>query len=380
MFSDFLRLFIAESSILFFMESGVTEEEAKKAAWDHIKSPEFQAALDDFAEFFAKAYSCTRQELENSDEITAALREVLQNPGKYLQNMPKDCLLSGKGAQITPGQVSELAYPLDKVNSKLFGAIMPGEMAALKAESNADSLKGKQADIMVMIDFSEAEAAGFRLSRELSSHDKRVFMAAAALKMRGCDVITPTQIYKAMGGERQPAPNQIEKIMDSIEVMRRCIVTIDNESEAELYKYDKVQDSFYLLNATVSKGFVNGIEVKTAITVNEFPKMMQFAMNRRQVGAVPIAALQSPISKTGKTLTLENYLIERILRMKNGGRKSERVILIDTICKSCGIKSGRGCPEKRRALDKIKTLLEHYSSSGFIKGYKIGGDRIEVKL
>ena len=111
--------------------------------------------------------------------------------------------------QISPKKITELQYPLDKVNSYLWG-LMINETVALKAESDKDSKKGKQANIYVLLDFDELD--GVKISRQLTSYDKRVFIAVANLKAQGHDTITAEQIYKAMGNPKRPNADTIKKI------------------------------------------------------------------------------------------------------------------------------------------------------------------------
>ena len=115
--------------------------------------------------------------------------------------------------QISPKKITELQYPLDKVNSYLWG-LMINETVALKAESDKDSKKGKQANIYVLLDFDELD--GVKISRQLTSYDKRVFIAVANLKAQGHDTITAWQVYNAMGGVSRPKKDTIEKIIQSI--------------------------------------------------------------------------------------------------------------------------------------------------------------------
>ena len=56
------------------------------------------------------------------------------------------------------------------------------------------------------------ELDGVKISRQLTSYDKRVFIAVANLKAQGHDTITAWQVYNAMGGVSRPKKDTIEKI------------------------------------------------------------------------------------------------------------------------------------------------------------------------
>lgn len=279
-------------------------------------------------------------------------------------------------------KLREIAYPVDKVNSKLWGLTI-GEKAELKAERDSDSKKGKQANIYVLIDFEEMKSTGITISRPLTSYDKRIFIAAANLKDQGHDTVTTAQIYAAMGNRGKPNSKQREKILKSLEVMSLCRVTLDNTEEAKLYtKYDKVKRTFYLLPTTIDKGYVNGLIVDDAINIMELPKLYEFAKGRGQFATTPLKLLETPLSQTEDNLSLEDYLLTRILRMKKAKEKhKEKVITtiaLDTVYDNCNINDKI---KRSRAKEKIERLLQHYQKDrDLIKGYKLTPKSIEINL
>jgi len=277
-------------------------------------------------------------------------------------------------------KIQEIAYPLDKVNSSFWGLI-PGEQATLKAESDRDSRKGKEANIYVLLDFDEMKGTGVTISRPLTSYDKRVFIAAANLKEQGHDTVTTAQIYEAMGNKGRPATSQRQKILRSIETMSLCRVTLDNSEEAAMYtSYDKVKRTFYLLPTTIDKGYVNGLIVDDAITIIELPRLFIFAKKRKQFASTTVALLESPLSQTEANLQLEDYLLTRISRMKNAKKRKKPItttILLDTVYKNCYINNKH---QRSRAPEKIERLLQHYQKQGYIKGYKLTAKSIDIDL
>lgn len=277
-------------------------------------------------------------------------------------------------------KIQEIAYPLDKVNSFFWGLI-PGEQAILKAESDRDSRKGKEANIYVLIDFDDMKGTGVTISRPLTSYDKRVFIAAANLKEQGHDTVTTTQIYEAMGNRGRPSAQQRQKILKSIETMSLCRVTLDNSEEAAMYtNYDKVNRMFYLLPTNIDRGYVNGLVVDDAIQIMELPKLFIFAKKRGQFASTTVALLESPISQTEANLQLEDYLLTRISRMKNAKKRKKPVtttILLDTVYKNCDMNDRK---KKSRAADKIERLLQHYKKQGFITGFTITAKSIDIDL
>lgn len=275
--------------------------------------------------------------------------------------------------KINPKKITELQYPLDKVNSYLWGLTI-NETVALKAESDKDSKKGKQASIYVLLDFDELD--GVKISRQLTSYDKRVFLAVANLKAQGHDTITAWQVHYAMGGISRPKKDTIEKIIQSIETLSKCRVTIDNTEEAELYtRYDRVKATFPLLTTKICSGYIKGIIVDNAITVSEVPDLLTFAEKRGQLTTVPLRLFESPISKTEANLLLEDYLFNRIARMKNSP-KITRTILLEKVYQKCNVTTYK---QKARLPEKIERLLQFYKDESWIKGFTITERSIEIK-
>ena len=304
--------------------------------------------------------------LENIDTILDILRKSKEN---FAAASNKDLL-----PQIKAKKITELQYPIDKVNASLWGLIPVNETTALKAESDRDGKKGKQASIYVLLDFDELD--GVRISRQLTSYDKRVFIAVANLRAQGHDTITAWQVYNAMGGASHPKKDTIEKIIQSIETLSKCRVTIDNTEEAKLYtRYDRVKATFYLLPTEICSGYAKGIIVENAIKVLEIPKLFTFAEQRGQLTTVPLRLFKSPISKTKANLLLEDYLFNRIARMKNSP-KITRIILLETVYQKCNVTTYK---QKARLPEKIERLLQFYKDESWIKGFTITERNIEIK-
>ena len=140
---------------------------------------------------------------------------------------------TGALPKVNTSKLDSICFPLDKVNSTLWYGFPVGEVKDLKAESDKDSRKGNQANIILLLDFEALN--GVNISRELTVYDKWVWNACANLKDQGHDVLTAEQIYKAMGNTGRPNAKTKEKIMESVETISRARVTIDTTEEHELY-------------------------------------------------------------------------------------------------------------------------------------------------
>ena len=270
-------------------------------------------------------------------------------------------------------KIQEIEYPLDKVNTKLWG-LMPNHEAALKAES--DNSK-EQANIYLMLDFDEVQGTKVSISRPLTYYDKRVFLAVCNLKDQGNDVVTTTQIYRAMGNRSRPNATDREKMLKSLEVMSMARVSLDNTEEANLYpKYDKIKTRFYLLPTTIMQGYKNHHVIDDAIQILELPKLFLFSKNRKQITKAPIELLECPISQTEANLQLYDYLLRRIAQMRNKAEISKTIIL-ETIYENCEINNKM---QKSRLPEKITRILDHCKKIKWIKGYTIDDRCIKIAL
>ena len=275
--------------------------------------------------------------------------------------------------KISTSKLSDIFYPIDKVNSELWNCFSIGENTPLKAESDKDSRKGKQASIYVMLDFNELD--GVKISRPLTSFDKRVFIAISNKREAGQEILTFSQIYEAMGGISRPDKSIRDRIIESIETMSRAIVSIDTTEENKIYpRLDKIVWESQLLHIEKVKGYSRGQITDYAIRIIETPKLYLFAKQRNQITSAPLELFESPISKTEANLSLEDYIFPRIARMRNS-TKISRTILIETVCQKCNITTKK---QRQRLPGKIEKYLKHYVSVGWIKAYKLTDKSIEI--
>lgn len=280
---------------------------------------------------------------------------------------------TGEIPKVNTSKLDSICFPLDKVNSTLWYGFPVGEIKDLKAESDKDSRKGNQANIILLLDFEALN--GVNISRELTVYDKWVWNACANLKEQGHDVLTAEQIYKAMGNTGRPNAKTKEKIMESVETISRARVTIDTTEEHDLYpKYERVKATFPLLATETCTAYARGQVVEGAIRIIESPKLFAFAENRQQVTRLPLNVLDSPISKTDDNLLLSDYLLMRISKMRNS-KNITRTILLDTIYQRCCIETYK---QKQRLPEKIERILNHYKELEWIKDFKLTEREIEI--
>ena len=282
--------------------------------------------------------------------------------GQTLPKVVKLPSLAGK-------RVEKLDFPVDKVNSKIWdilGEDTKGQIRMISAESLKDKRKGKQINILYAIDFENIDKA-VSITKRLTPYDELVYIAISALFSVGNDYITTAQIYNAMGFEGRPSKYDIDKINKAITKMSGARIHIDNLEEIQAkYKYPVVKYDGSLLPMERASIIINGQLAEAAIHIFREPPLISFARGRKQITTIERKLLASPISKTDQNIRLQTYLIERISRIKNDSKSSNK-ILFETLYSETGINTAK---QKQRAPEKIKQLLDHYKECDFIKGYK----------
>ena len=263
---------------------------------------------------------------------------------------------------IAAHKLENLDFPLDKVNQNVWRLL---EEADGQMRLNIDVKKSgtrKAIDVLYCLDIEDMDDVS--ITRKLEPYDKRLYIAVDAICHIGYFTMSYQQLYNAMGYEGRAGKADIEKMDASLTKMSSARLFIDNIQEAKAYKYDRFTYDGALLPMERIKGIINGQVAEAAIHVFRVPPLMAFARERKQITTINRRLLGSPLNKTSQNLCLEDYLIYRIARIKNG--KSKNKILFSTIYENAGITTIK---QKQRAPAKIKQLLDHYVTCGFIKGY-----------
>lgn len=270
-------------------------------------------------------------------------------------------------------------YPTDKPNTNLWPLLLKadanGQLSInFEMANDKDKRKGKRVPLVYSINFDALDDV--QIVKRLTIYDKRVYGAVSALFNAGNTVITPSQIYAAMGNTSECNSYDTKKIYTSIKKMARAWIYLNNEREAEVYKRYLVFDyEGYLLPCEFHPAYINGKYVDTAICIYREPPLITFAKQRKQIATIDVKLLQSPISKTEGNMLIEDYLIVRISRAQKADDKKKRPerarqcrILYNTLFEHCGIptkpKTNTEKSKAKRAKGKIKEYLDYYCSCG----------------
>lgn len=340
------------------------------------------------------------------DTFYKANRDFLQDEQAFLTAFlehanPKD---AEKLIKVVTRKIDSLDYPIDKVNSNIWGLL--GEMPKNGQIALHMEKRGSKTPVLTLysIDFSKVEelieASGGKITRKLSQYDKRVCTAAASLYNSGQSVFSFTRLYEAMGNTGRPGKSDFDKLEAAIKKLEGAIIMLDNKAEVDAgYKYPKFKYYGSLMPLEFVKAEIDGVTVDAAIRLFREPPVISFARQRKQFTTVALKMLQSPVSKTENTLAIEDYLIEYISRAKDERKsckealnKLQRVkvenrtdkdeqridelkeelkkpirILISTIFEKANIP--RGGIQQRAKDTIIPALLNHYKANGFITSY-----------
>lgn len=346
------------------MENNPLKEQAAElsAVIDQIQS---YLRSDDADSDYTKWHALIDELIKlSSADLTPEAQEELQHELSELPN------IAGRRTEY-------LHFALDKINTSWnnFVNTAPDGQLCFNFDTTLGNEKGK-ALVYFSLDFFSL-GDNVHITKKLLPYDQRVYIAVDALYRAGNMFVTIQQIYRAMGYNGTAGKSDKEKIDKAMIKLKAAHVTIDNSIEVDKakYKYPHVVVDTQLLNAVRCRIIDNGQIVDGAYKILDEPVLMSFARGRGQVTQIERQLLSSPLNATDQNILIEDYLIERIERAKNG--KGKRIILLNTLYEYAGITQKK---QKQRAPSKIIKLLDYYKSIDYIKSWQFPDDRIEIEL
>ncbi len=287
---------------------------------------------------------------------------------------------------IVAKEVFGIDYPIDKVNNNIWNLLAGAEKnGQLSIRFNAAKHNsGKQANVLYSINFDNL-GAGVRITKTLTPFDKRVMIAVAALYNAGNEVVSVSQIYEKMGNAGRPSAAQIKKVNDSLDKLQAAHIFLTNNygenAETETYSKRAVFEySGSILPMERMSAYINGQLAETAVHLFREPPLVSFARDRSQITTVEPKLLQSPLSKTDQNLMIDDYLIDRIAKMKRtkANRKQPITkILFSSLNESCKRTTTK---QKQRTPETVYKYLDYYTECNFIEGYTKEPDGVDIKL
>lgn len=279
---------------------------------------------------------------------------------------------TARGTTITVRRPDLLAYPVDKINSNIWGLLEKDTQGQIGFDM---SKQGSNNELITYYSINFEALDNVKISRRLTHFDKAVIIAAAAIYNAGQEVLTLTQIHYLMGNTKRPSQNQLEKLANSIEKMGAATISIDNREVVKQYNYPEYVYTGKLLPHETVKAVVNGKTTEAAIHLFREPPVITFAKLHKQVTTIKASLLQVPISNTDTNIAIKDYLIERIAVAKRQGKKSETILLRTLVEKTQAQKT-----KKKDLIEKVQACCKHFKAEQFITGAKITADKITIEL
>lgn len=279
---------------------------------------------------------------------------------------------TARGTNITIRRPDLLTYPVDKINSNIWGLLENAPQGQIGFDM---SKQGSTEQLLTYYSINFEALDNVKISRRLTHFDKAVIIAAAAIFNAGQEVFTLTQIHYLMGNTKRPSQNQLEKLANSIEKMGAAKISIDNTDVSNKYNYPNFTYSGQLFPHETVTATINGKTTEAAIHLFREPPVITFAKMHKQVTTIKASLLQVPISNTDTNIAIKDYLIERIAVAKRQEKKSETILLRTLVEKTQAEKT-----KKKDLIEKVQACCKHFKAEGFITGATIKADKAIIDL
>lgn len=302
---------------------------------------------------------------------------------------------AARGLSISTTELKKIDFPTDKVNREvwnLWAGLKPGQLAVgfsedgsadigINLANSKDRARGILRTVTYHIDFSGLEDMG--IAPKLEPYDKRVYEALSSLWrhitcVTGRDTFSLKEIHYAMGYESNPSATTKQNINDSLTKMGNTNIFVDNIDEASAYNYPHFTWDAKLLPMERMTGYVDGQITDGLIHLYREPPLFAFARERGQITSYSIKLLQTPVNKTNKILSIEDYLRDQIAWMRNEGNSSRRSnkITFDGLFKAAGVTRR---DDKGRQKDTARKILSHYIKCEFIRSFAEDSDGFTIE-
>lgn len=99
------------------------------------------------------------------------------------------------------------------------------------------------------------------------------------------------------------------------------------------------------------------------------PLLYRYAKAGKQISAIDIKLLDTPVSKTNDIIVLQGFLLRKIEAMKSD-RTADRIILYDDIYKILGINEPQKVKNQLQRIRKyMDTMLEYWKGEKYITDF-----------
>ena len=356
------------TATLYLRENGL--EEVKQEDIEAHRAPYlqfFQAFMDEWKAIGGE----TRKDQE---EVFKELGTILRDKGLINSLIPAADRLEEMIRTTYP----EIAIaPIDKVTKKLFAGELTDQLQPLKMENRKSK---RPVTTFTSINFS---APQLQALKGITYYDAGVYSAICTLYNRGGnEYMTNQMIYQAMTGKEDAYLTQKHSADISNSVTKFMYGGVYIDATQEIEKHHIAGSAIYdtnLLHAERMKHNLNGT-ITECIHIIKPPVLLEYAGSKDQIANVPIMALATPVNKSRDTITLQNYLLDRVHGMRGGDKQHD--IAYSTIYSTVwgkestspkGPQSGYSRVKKSRLREAALKMLAHWTTEkggALIKGYK----------
>ena len=207
--------------------------------------------------------------------------------------------------------------------------------------------------------------------KEFTLFDQEVHDAVVSLYLAENKFISPAMVYRAMTGKTNSEfihSSKLKRIEESIDKCMFSKLSIDASEGAALYGYDQAIYSGALLSAEKVSVTMGGNRI-IAYKLNVEPLLYRYAKACKQISAVDIKLLDTPIQKSDDTIVLQGYLLRRIESIKSD-RKMDRKILFEDIYEVLGVEKEQRVQVKR-IRKYVQEILAFWIEKNYISRYEI---------
>ena len=163
-------------------------------------------------------------------------------------------------------------------------------------------------------------------------------------------------------------PDKLKEIEESIDKCMFSKLVIDATEEAAYYGFEEAKYDGSLLSAEKMTIKMGGRRV-AAYKILVEPLLYRYAKAGKQISAIDIKLLDTPVSKTNDIIVLQGFLLRKIEAMKSD-RTADRIILYDDIYKIFGINEPQKVKNQLQRIRKyMDTMLEYWKGEKYITDF-----------
>lgn len=266
---------------------------------------------------------------------------------------------------ISPRVPDKAVKTQDQVSSFITQILDAGEKVLEIEKSKGRSKK----QIFTKVSFSY-EGFDIQTKKDFSLFDQEVLDAVVSLYLADNEFISPAMVYRTMTGKTNSEyihPGKLKEIEESIDKCMFSRLSIDASEAASVFGYGQSIYSGNLLVAEKAQVKMGGHYIVAYKIINE-PLLYRYAKACKQIAAVDLYLLDTPVVKTNDNIILQGYLLRKIEHIKKDPTNNN--IYYEDIYKTLLVnKESR--TQVKRVRDYCNEILNYWKEKKYIHDYEI---------